>query len=84
MNNGGSLGGYKGAQVLPADELLYLDCDLLIPAALGGVITKDNVDKIKARSIIEGANGPIYPEADAILAERGVTVLPDILATLVA
>ncbi|MCC6511899.1 MAG: glutamate dehydrogenase, partial [Pirellulaceae bacterium] len=62
MNNKGSLAGFKDAEVLPADELLGIDCDLLIPAALGGVITKDNVDKIKAKSIIEGANGPIYPD----------------------
>jgi glutamate dehydrogenase (NAD(P)+) len=66
--------------LLPADQLLSLDVDLLIPAALGGVITKDNVSSIKAKTIIEGANGPVFPEADALLAERGVTVLPDILA----
>lgn len=80
MNNGGSLSGYKDAQVLPADELLTIDCDLLIPAALGGVITKENAPKIKAKSIIEGANGPIFPDADKILEERGITILPDILA----
>ncbi len=80
MNNKGSLSGYKEAELLPADSLLELDCDLLIPAALGGVIHKDNVHKIKAKSIIEGANGPIYPDADKALEERGITVLPDILA----
>ena len=53
---------------------------VLIPAALGGVITEDNVDKISASMIIEAANGPIHPIADVALAERGVTVLPDILA----
>ena len=76
----GQLAGYKGAEVLPADDLLALDVDLLIPAALGGVITKENVHLIKAKTIIEGANGPIYPDADNVLHERGVTILPDILA----
>jgi len=80
LQNQGSLAGYRDAELLPADQLLSLDVDLLIPAALGGVITKDNVSSIKAKTIIEGANGPVFPEADALLAERGVTVLPDILA----
>ena len=62
------------------DCFLELDCDLLIPAALGGVITAKNVDKIKAKVIVEGANGPIDADADQVLFERGVTVLPDILA----
>jgi glutamate dehydrogenase (NAD(P)+) len=57
-----------------------LDADLLIPAALGDVITAKNVDQIKASLIIEGANGPIDPQADAKLNERKVLVLPDILA----
>jgi len=75
-----SLAGYKEAEVLPADELLTLDAELLIPAALGGVIHEANVHKIKAKLIIEGANGPTLPAADKILAENGVRVLPDILA----
>jgi glutamate dehydrogenase (NAD(P)+) len=57
-----------------------LDVELLIPAALGDVINAKNVDQIKAKLIIEGANGPIDPEADAKLTERKVLVLPDILA----
>jgi glutamate dehydrogenase (NAD(P)+) len=80
LGNRGSLEGYKGATVMPADDLLTLDCDLLIPAALGGVITEENVAKVKAKMIIEGANGPIWPEADKVLNERKVMVLPDILA----
>ena len=56
------------------------DTDVLIPAALGGVIRADNVDRISAKIIIEAANGPIWPDADAKLDERGVIVLPDILA----
>ena len=59
---------------------MELDCDLLIPAAIGGVITASNVDNIKAKVIVEGANGPIDADADEILHQRGVTVLPDILA----
>ena len=79
----GLLEGYKGCQLMPLDALLCLDdVDVLIPAALGGVITVDNVDQIKASVIIEAANGPIYPQADAMLAERGVTILPDILANV--
>lgn len=75
------LEGYKECEVLPTDALLKLDdVDILIPAALGGVITEDNVDDIKASIIVEGANGPIFPGADKALFERGVAVLPDILA----
>jgi len=66
---------------LPVDALLSLeDIDVLIPAALGGVITSANVDSISAKVIVEAANGPILPLADKRLNERGVTVLPDILA----
>jgi glutamate dehydrogenase (NAD(P)+) len=67
-------------QKVPNETFLEIDCELLIPAALGGVITADNVDNIKAKVIVEGANGPIDSDADRILFERGVTVLPDILA----
>jgi glutamate dehydrogenase (NAD(P)+) len=74
------LTGYKGAERIEPDELLGLDADLLIPAALGDVITAKNVDQIKASLIIEGANGPIDPQADAKLNDRKVLVLPDILA----
>ncbi len=77
----GLLEGYDGCERLPVDALMYLeDTKVFIPAALGGVITQKNVDKIKASIIIEAANGPIDPEADAILEKRGVTILPDILA----
>lgn len=80
LGNKGSLAGYKNCAVLPSEALLELDVDLLIPAALGGVITTENVGRIKAKTIIEGANGPILHDADEILTERGVCVLPDILA----
>ena len=61
-------------------ELLELDCDILIPAALDNVITEDNAKRIKAQYILELANGPTTPEADAILEKKGVRVIPDVLA----
>jgi glutamate dehydrogenase (NAD(P)+) len=80
LQNNGQLRGYTGAQTLRPDELLGLDVEMLIPAALGDVITGDNVDQVKAKLIIEGANAPISPEADAKLHARNITILPDILA----
>ncbi|ARS90685.1 glutamate dehydrogenase GdhB [Natrarchaeobaculum aegyptiacum] len=62
------------------DELLELDVDVLVPAAVGNVITADNADAIRADLVVEGANGPVTFAADAILEERGIEVLPDILA----
>jgi len=73
------LGG-SNCEVLDRDKLIRLDCDILVPAALGGAIHEDNATDIKARLIAEGANHPTTPEADVILAERGITVLPDIYA----
>jgi glutamate dehydrogenase (NAD(P)+) len=61
-------------------ELLALDVDVLVPAAFDGVITEQNADAVRAKIIVEGANGPTTPNADAILADRGITVVPDILA----
>jgi glutamate dehydrogenase (NAD(P)+) len=76
----GSLGGLRGAEAISNDDLLLLDCDLLAPCALEQVITAGNADKIKARIVCEGANGPVTPTADEILEDRGIFVLPDILA----
>lgn len=77
----GLLEGFEGCDVLPLDALLILPgVDVLIPAALGGVVTKKNAKKISAKAIIEAANGPVDPDADQILFENGVTILPDILA----
>jgi len=67
-------------QKITNEDLLALDCDVLIPAALGGVITERNADRIKAKIIVEGANGPTTPDADAILDKKGIIVVPDILA----
>lgn len=79
---GGSVMHYQGEayERLHRDELLTCDCDILVPAALGGAIHADNAGDIKARLIAEGANHPTTPEADEILLERGITVLPDIFA----
>jgi glutamate dehydrogenase (NAD(P)+) len=76
----GSLKGVKDAEVITDAELLELDCDILAPCALEQVITEENADRIKASIICEGANGPVTPQADAILEAKGVLVLPDILA----
>ena len=76
----GSLDGLAGAETITNDELLLVDCDVLAPCALEQVITGENADQIKASIVCEGANGPVTPEADVILDDRGVLVLPDVLA----
>jgi glutamate dehydrogenase (NAD(P)+) len=72
--------GFPGGDFVSNDELLELDVDILIPAALSGQITEKNADKIKCKILAEGANGPTSPEADAILFDKGVFTIPDILA----
>jgi glutamate dehydrogenase (NAD(P)+) len=74
------LAGFPGTDTITNDELLVLDCDVLAPCALEQVITGDNADQVKAAIVCEGANGPTTPEADRILEDRGVLVLPDVLA----
>ncbi|MFN5707393.1 MAG: Glu/Leu/Phe/Val family dehydrogenase, partial [Planctomycetota bacterium] len=76
----GSLKGYSGAESISNEQLLALDVELLVPSALGNVIREDNVANIKAKFVIEGANNPVHPLADEVLHERGVVVMPDILA----
>ena len=78
--SGGSLTELKSGERISNEELLVLDCDVLVPCALEQVITADNADRIKARMIVEGANGPVTPAADEILEANGVRVLPDVLA----
>ncbi len=75
-----SVGTVNFGQAISNDELLQLDVDILIPAAVEAVITQNNVDSIKAKYIIEAANGPILSDADQILADKGIKVIPDILA----
>jgi len=74
------LKAYKNADRITNDELLALECDVLVPAALENVITEDNADQIKAAIICEGANGPTTAGADEILQQKGIFVIPDILA----
>ena len=76
----GSLGGFRGADSISNDELLLLECDVLAPCALEQVITEENASRVRAKIVVEGANGPITPPADDILEDKGVLVLPDILA----
>ncbi len=76
----GTLSGFRGAEELSNDELLLLDCDVLAPCALEQVISAENADRIKAGIICEGSNGPVTPAADLILEDRGVLILPDVLA----
>lgn len=76
----GLLRGYTNAERITNDQLLELDVDVLIPAAVGGVITSENVHRIRAPIIIEAANSPVYPDADDILENAGILLLPDILA----
>jgi glutamate dehydrogenase (NAD(P)+) len=75
-----TLAGFRDAQQITNDELLLLDVELLAPCALEQVITEQNADQVKATIICEGANGPVTPAADAILEDRGVLILPDVLA----
>jgi glutamate dehydrogenase (NAD(P)+) len=76
----GRVAGFAGTEALTNAELLELDCEVLIPAALGHQITQTNAVQVRARMVVEGANGPTTPAADQILAERGIFLLPDILA----
>ncbi len=72
--------GFSGGDTIDKDEIITWDADVLIPAAIEDVIHEDNAGEVRASIIVEGANGPTTPEADEILIERGITVVPDILA----
>lgn len=76
----GTVDGFEGPDNLTSDELFSLPVDILIPAALGNVLTEHTAPEVKAKVIIEAANGPTTPEGNAIFNERGITVVPDILA----
>lgn len=77
--NDGGVNGFSGAKVIDNGEFFGLECDILIPAALGNQITVDNVANIKAKLIAEGANGPTDSVAEEVLLEKGIIVIPDIL-----
>jgi glutamate dehydrogenase (NAD(P)+) len=72
--------GFRSAEAMPSEELLVSDCEILIPAATENVITSRNAGEIKARIVVEGANGPTTAVADEILAEKNIFIMPDILA----
>ncbi|MGH2661408.1 MAG: Glu/Leu/Phe/Val family dehydrogenase [Actinomycetota bacterium] len=76
----GTVAGFEGGQTVDNDQLLGLECDVLIPAALEGVITKENAPQLQCHIVVEAANGPTTPEADEIFNDRGIQVVPDILA----
>jgi len=79
--NRGTVVGFVGGEAFDPATLWAQPCDILIPAALGGVLTKDTAPLVKARLIVEGANAPTTPEADALFQAMGITVIPDILAS---
>ncbi len=76
----GGIHNYKDCEQISNEELLELQCDILIPSAISAQLHKDNAEKIKAKLIVEGANGPTTPDADRIFSDRGIVVVPDILA----
>jgi glutamate dehydrogenase (NAD(P)+) len=80
VNEHGSVQDFKDAEILPDEQFWSVACDILIPAALEQQITAANAHHIRARMVIEGANGPTTPEADDILRERGILVVPDVIA----
>jgi len=69
-----------GVEAVTPEELLGLECEVLVPAALGGMIHRDNAEAISAKVVVEGANSPTTPQADEILADKGVHVIPDVIA----
>jgi glutamate dehydrogenase (NAD(P)+) len=77
---GGRIPEFPGGETMSNEELLALPCDVLAPCAVGHVLTARNADRVAARYVVEGANGPTTPAADAILAQNGVLVIPDVLA----
>lgn len=80
VKTNGTLEGYAGGSRLSNQELMALEVDVLVPAAIENVINEDNADKIQAKLIVEGANGPVSSGADSILDEKGILIIPDILA----
>jgi glutamate dehydrogenase (NAD(P)+) len=80
VREGGRLPDFEGVEEVSHDDLFECDCDVLIPAALGGMIHERNAGNISARMVLEGANSPTTPKADQILADNGVHVVPDVMA----
>jgi glutamate dehydrogenase (NAD(P)+) len=81
VREGGKVADFDGStEGIDPDDLLAVECDVFIPAALGGMIHKDNAERMNCRMMVEGANSPTTPSADAILNDKGVTIVPDVLA----
>jgi glutamate dehydrogenase (NAD(P)+) len=80
IREGGKLPEYEHAEPIDPEELIEIECDVFIPAALGGMIREDNADRIACKVVLEGANSPTTPAADRILEEKGIYVIPDLLA----
>jgi glutamate dehydrogenase (NAD(P)+) len=80
LGHGGTLTEFPGAEPLAAEEVLGLECDVFVPAALGGMIHAENADLLNCKVVIEGANSPTTPRADEILGDKGVFIVPDVLA----
>jgi glutamate dehydrogenase (NAD(P)+) len=80
IQEGGKLTEFPGTEVISPDDLLAIECDVLIPAALGGMIHEGNADRISTKMVIEGANSPTTPAADRILRDKGTYVIPDVMA----
>jgi glutamate dehydrogenase (NAD(P)+) len=76
----GSVKGFGGGTACTNEEVLVADCDVLVPSAVGGVVNKQIAKEVRARIVLEGANAPCTPDADEVFEERGVLVVPDILA----
>jgi glutamate dehydrogenase (NAD(P)+) len=80
LGDGGELSEFEGSEAIDAEDLIGVECDVFIPAALGGMIREDNADRLQCKMLIEGANSPTTPAADAILNEKGVYIVPDVMA----
>src|SRR5262249_33571502 len=80
IDEGGSLPEFEGGEAIDPPDLIAVPCDVFLPAALGGMIHEDNADRMECRVIVEGANSPTTPAADEILNDKGVYVIPDVMA----
>ena len=80
FDEGGKITEFPGAEAIDPDDLVAIPCDVLLPAALGGMIHEGNADRIECRMLVEGANSPTTPAADQVLRDKGVYVIPDVMA----
>ncbi len=80
IEQGGKLTDFEGVEAIPPDDLVAIPCDVLLPAALGGMIHEGNADHVNCKMVLEGANSPTTPIADGILRDKGVYVIPDVMA----